>query len=127
MDPKTGMAKFYAGNEAAPGEAPNPNGIPGFPRQQWGRVNEREVDPNQFDFRGRSAIDQAEGNRARQAANLPQHPHSTGGAPSTAPHIGDMSMFQGTPKIHVNVNNQAGATVQTSIAQMGMNSGSYAA
>ena len=37
MDPKTGLAKFYAGNEGTPDQTSRPSGLPGFPRSQWVR------------------------------------------------------------------------------------------
>jgi hypothetical protein len=101
MDPKTGLAKFYAGNEADPEETTKPPGLPGYPRRQWGRVNEREVDPNQFEFRGRSEDT------------------------STKSHIGDMSMYQQNPGVRLHVNNPAGMDIVAQSAMLGTGQGNY--
>ena len=131
MDPKTGMAKFYAGNEFAPGETSKPSGLPGYPRAQWGRVNEREVDPNQFDFRGRSGDDVIKDaitkaspshpqSRNIDTASMPSRPTSEG-----ASHFGDLKTFQQQSQFNLHIRNETGATVTRSVAQLGMQDGGF--
>ena len=73
----------------------------------------------------RDAIAKADANKARVEARMPARPTSTGGGNKDISNLNDMNMFQGISKLNVTVNNQAGATVHTGIAQMGLQSGSY--
>ena len=139
MDPKTGLAKFYAGNESNRDEGPNPYGV-GI-HHGWGKVGEREVDPNQFIFRGATDEMIAASKRnemknqvagyvpkdkpAKEVQNFqqPSRPGSTGKMPS----MNDASLFQHMDKgNHLTIFNKSGSDINLQTAMLGTAKGNFA-
>jgi hypothetical protein len=130
-DKKTGMAKFYAGNEATPDQKSRPvNTIPGYPRSQWGKVGEREVDPSQFEFRGLNKEDVMAAKSLEPKSNRPQHPSSAASASRSdpygkTPHIGDMSQYHADASPNVTIFNKSGSNYNLQTASLGAAQGNF--
>ena len=139
MDPKTGLAKFYAGNESNRDEGPNPYGV-GI-HHGWGKVGEREVDPNQFIFRGATDEMIAASKRnemknqvagyvpkdkpAKETQNFqqPSRPGNTGKMSS----MNDASLFQHMDKgNHLTIFNKSGSDINLQTAMLGTAKGNFA-